>query len=64
MPLGRAEGLDYEKPGSAEEKLAQLADDLRWVLRGLEPGAEYMPPKTKAAYERLRDAAGFNACAK
>jgi hypothetical protein len=33
--------------------------DLRWVLPGLEPVAEFMPPKTRAAYERLRAAAGM-----
>lgn len=35
--------------------------DLRWVLPGLEPAAEFMPPKTKAAYERLRAIAGMSA---
>lgn len=53
MPGGLTEGLDYEKPGSAAEKLALLMDDVRWVLPGLEPVAAVMPPKTKAAYERL-----------
>ena len=35
-------------------KLAMVVADVRWILSGMEPGAEYLPPKTKAAYERLR----------
>ena len=44
--------------GPADEVVVDAAD-LRWVLPGLEPAAEFMPPKTRAAYERLRAAAGM-----
>lgn len=44
-----------ESEAAAAERSRVLAD-VRWILPGLEPGAEYLPPKTKAAYERLRAA--------
>jgi hypothetical protein len=49
---------ETERAERAEERLAQVTEDLRWILPGVEPVRDAMPPKTRAAYDRLSAAAG------
>jgi len=48
---------ETERAGKAEAHLAVVAADLKWVLPGIEHMREMLPPRTRAAYDRLSAAA-------